>query len=728
MKNRYYRFLVALAIFGGALSFAARDSYPPLPNPLRLEAVFNPGSARRPAPILTSGAANAGDFLYVRYLDAKTLVFSYDSWGVGGPTSRPVSFSPGGTHRLVIDTSPFNQLSDRAIPKSHRLRVSYDDVTVLDAGVSVHAREADRIFIGSDPIGGTVCDAAFGGTLKNEDGLVFQGFPARLFSWRERIANLWAEDRWRFWPLLVLSLAVTWGGDKLARALAANRRESRLRWRTAIEPHALFLVCAAVSAIIFAWFVTDGTFQFNYPESFGSFYDFQARSLLHGRLDVPPEAISGEAFLVQGKYYGYFGPTPALLRIPFVALDLMAGNLSRGFMVFDYLVCLGASYLILRQAARQTRRTSLLTPAAVAFFTVNVGLGSTLFFLSSRAYVYHEAILCGCACGLVSCYFSVRYLAEPERRWWVGALIGGLLSVQARPSSGLFVLSFAGCAAVANFVRSAARRQTPAKAGDRITPRSSCRHLFVGAGCGLAILSFNGASYLKFKTFDGSPFKYHVQFDAVRLHRIGNRNFHLANLRFNFDAYLARLTFEFRRQFPFVFYTGRNSVGFRGMANDIAYYPDSQRAAFGGVQMDVIEPMLGPPLAMSGLCLLAMVATGAATIRPGLHRLFASLWLGVLPLALALFTAICTAHRFTADFCPFLITAAAFGPIALADGPGRKWMFAALSVTTLWSVGVTLALTIHYQRVEVWGVPDEARASYQRFAHWIDQGIGRDVP
>jgi hypothetical protein len=37
-----------------------------------------------------------------------------------------------------------------------------------------------------------------------------------------------------------------------------------------------------------------------------SFYDAQAQSLLHGRIDVPPEAIATEAFMRNGKAYGYF--------------------------------------------------------------------------------------------------------------------------------------------------------------------------------------------------------------------------------------------------------------------------------------------------------------------------------------------------------------------------------------------------------------------------------------
>src|SRR5208283_253356 len=36
-------------------------------------------------PLATTGKTGDGDFLYVRYLSATTVVFGYDRWGTGGP-------------------------------------------------------------------------------------------------------------------------------------------------------------------------------------------------------------------------------------------------------------------------------------------------------------------------------------------------------------------------------------------------------------------------------------------------------------------------------------------------------------------------------------------------------------------------------------------------------------------------------------------------------------------
>ncbi len=108
------------------------------------------------------------------------------------------------------------------------------------------------------------------------------------------------------------------------RLAAVTHQATRHRW---------FLVAALIATFGFTWLVTLGSFRFNAREIFGNFYDHQAVSLFAGRLDVPGDAIGGEAFEAHGKLYGYFGPTPALLRLPLVASGLAFGKLSRACMV-----------------------------------------------------------------------------------------------------------------------------------------------------------------------------------------------------------------------------------------------------------------------------------------------------------------------------------------------------------------------------------------------------------
>ena len=480
----------------------------------------------------------------------------------------------------------------------------------------------------------------------------------------------------------------------------------------ALRRHASFLATALACTVLFGWMVSFGTFAFVAEDEFGSFYDHQAAAWLHGRWDVPEPALSGEAFIVDGKVYGYFGPTPALLRLPLVIAGVGFAQTTRLFMVIDYIACLIGAYALLLLAARWSRPARELSHAAVALFTTSVGLGSTLFFLGSRAYVYHEAILCGAAFALWSGFGALRYLRFPASRWWLASLAGGVLAVHARPPIGLFALSLLGCVAVANgLVRRPARPRNepglPPEGGT--TNKDTRRHIVIAALSALGIFSFNVVSYVKFRTFEGCPLHLNVQYTPEKLAVLGNRNFHLGNLRFNSDAYLLRPALRVNAHFPYVY---REFL-------DRKKYPESRMA--------YRDQTLALPWAMPGLFALCFggSALAAATGRE-FRRPLAVLWVAAMPAALAMLTAVAVTQRYTADFLPFMIAAAAFG-VAAMDGYTktlRVVLFASALTFGAAGAGITLALTLHHQREIVWGVPEPLRQEYQRWQRNIDRYFG----
>lgn len=455
--------------------------------------------------------------------------------------------------------------------------------------------------------------------------------------------------------------------------------------------HASFLATALGCLVAFGWMLTFGTFDFRAEDSFGSFYDHQAAAWLQGRWDVPEPALSGEAFIVDGKVYGYFGPTPALRRVPFVALGLGFARGTRAWMMVDFAACLAGAYALLVLAVRWRDAAAVPGAAGVVVFTATTGLGSTLFFLGSRAYVYHEAILCGAALALWSVYFALRHLQAPAARWWIAALAGGVLAVHARPPIGLFALSVLGCAALARL---------------RDNPR---RHLGIALLSGLGVLSFNAVSYLKFGTFEGCPLRYNVQYTPEQLAVLGHRNFHAGNLRFNADAYLLQPSFSLSPRFPYVY---REYL-------DRRRYPESRMA--------YRDPTVALPWAMPGLFALAVAgATLAPAAHPALRRPLGVLGLAALPATVAMLTAVAVTQRYTADFCPALVGLAAFGVAALEPLAGPVRRLAALTAGGLAILGIliTLAFTLHHQREIVWGVPDAVRQDYQKFRTRVDAIVG----
>jgi hypothetical protein len=361
----------------------------------------------------------------------------------------------------------------------------------------------------------------------------------------------------------------------------------------------------------------------------------------------------------------------------------------------QYLGCLVATYLVLLAAAEQVRgsgqRPSRWT---VLLLTANVGLGSTIFFLGSRAYIYHEAILCGVAFALFACWCALKHLANPTGRWWIGSLACGVLSVHARPPAGLFALTLLGCVAVA-----VAWRER------RIRP-----HLVVAALSGVGVLSFNALSYLKFHSFEGAPLRLNVQYGPERLARIEGKNFHLSNLRFNTYTYLIRPNLIFDRHFPWV------SLGLSKPRRD---FPEAKS--------DFADRTLAIPYAMPSLFVLATAGCALAWRVSSRGRGGIGVtWLAVVPIAFFMLTAVATVHRYTADFCPFLVTAAAFGFVAaeLTPAPERITAYLTVTAATLWAVFLTMALTLQYQGEIVRGVPDDVRENYRHLGERIDHFFG----
>ena len=684
-------------------------SFPPIPAPFALAVTFPTGIAGRGEPLVTTGGPGDADFLAVRYLDTTTAVLVYDVWGMGGPTSAPFALRPGERRKLEIVMPTLPHVASLRSHEKRPLRVQLDGQALLQADVHFHRRAPEQFFLGTNPLGGTIARELFRGKLQTLDGRILRGGPETLFDWTER-ADWMLKNRF---GQLALAAALGVGVSLAAAGFLAGARLLRRRlWlplaapdfpRSTTPPHRAFLIAASACVLVFVAILTGATWRLIYPDTFGRFYDYQAASLLQGRLDVPSEALGGEAFVFEGKTYGYFGPTPALLRLPFVAARIKFGELTRVYLVLYYVATLAAVYALLIHVARLAAGAGSWPKARpVVWSTIITGLGSTFLFLGSRAYVYHEAILCGAACALWAGYFALRYLAAPDRRWWFPALLCGIAAVHARPPVGLFALSMLGCAALAVVAR---HLRAPQPTG-RL--RATLKPLGIALLAGLGVLSFNALSYLKFRSLEGAPLRYHVQYDANRLAGIEGRNFHASNFRFNFDGYVWRADFTLRTTFPYFFILGGNA------------------ATYLGTRLDLVEPVTAMPYTMPALVLLAVLGALAYGRWPDAREPLAVVLLASLPMSAALFTAVAMSQRYTADFCPPLLLFALFG-LTIVDLFKPRWqrvMRIVLPALTLLSVLITLAITLHYEGEAVWGVPEDVRHRYQTFRKTVDGFFG----
>ena len=232
------------------------------------------------------------------------------------------------------------------------------------------------------------------------------------------------------------------------------------------------------------------------------------------------------------------------------------------------------------------------------------------------------------------------------------------------------------------------------------------RALGIAGLCGLAILSFNGMSYLKFRTFDGAPLRLSRPYDAERLAAIDGKSFHAANIPWGFYSYVIRSNVRVEPKFPYV------RIG----------NPNPGRA-FPRAKVDLPDYLLSFPEAMPGLFALATLgALSACVLVPGARVPVSILWLAALPMSLALFAAIAIAQRYTGDFCPLFICSAAFG-VAVLDGRAAiGWSVArtAVAALTLAAVVITTFLIFDYQAN--WGpnMPESVQRRYHEFADRLD--------
>ena len=378
-------------------------------------------------------------------------------------------------------------------------------------------------------------------------------------------------------------------------------------------------------------------------------------------------------------------------------------------MLAEYLACLIFAYGILCQVFAMIRgHDDPPPPWAVVLLTANLGLGSTLFFLGSRAFVYHEALLCGMCFALASSYYTLRTLSAPERRWWIAALICGTLSLHARPPAGIFALAFLGAAALVVFLQQVFGQLSP----DHQTHRR-LKSLAIGLLCIVGLLSFNGLSYLKFKSFSGMPLEYNMQYDADRLAKVDGKAFHWSNLPLNAQAYFLRPMWLFRPTFPYLYAQGHPPT----------HFPKAR--------IDQAEPLLGLPFAMPGLFWLAAAGMiGVFLWQRALRPAWLALGFAVLPTAVALFAAFATSQRYTADFCPFLVCAASGGLVMVESLPRflRRLACALAGALTGAAILITLALTLHYQGELVWDVPEHVSQDYHALRMRVDRLFGIEHP
>ncbi len=180
---------------------------------------------------------------------------------------------------------------------------------------------------------------------------------------------------------------------------------------------------ALVLSVLIWIIATTGGRQVFVKEVLGDAFDSQAEHFLRGNVDVDSDAIRWEAMIVNGKTRMYFGPFPALLRIPlnFIypegrgAWSRISGFLAGELALFAFAGLISTAL----SGSSLSRRDQIWLGGACLFGLL---FGSPLLFLLGNLSIYSEAIIWALAWSLAALFFAWRYRRAEGRALTISLL------------------------------------------------------------------------------------------------------------------------------------------------------------------------------------------------------------------------------------------------------------------------------------------------------------------
>ncbi|HZE69339.1 MAG TPA: hypothetical protein VE135_07460 [Pyrinomonadaceae bacterium] len=428
-------------------------------------------------------------------------------------------------------------------------------------------------------------------------------------------------------------------------------------------------------------FATTGGRQIFVTEVLGGAYDSQGEHFLRGDVDVDVEAIGHEAMIVNDHVRMYFGPFPALLRIP---LNFVYpgghGKWSRISGFCAGLIALFAFAGLVRTALC----SSPLSPRARTWLgnacVIGFALGSPLLLLLGNLSIYDEAIIWGLALSLGAIFFAIRS-RQAEGSVLTRALLGFSLCVG---GALLSRVTFG-----APFILIAPLLALGLPRENRI---SNLAALILPLGAALTFYIW--LSYAKFGSLIGVNYDYYINpVHSEFAHKFGV--FSPCRIPFSFADYFSLRFPSLLRDPPFVA-AGRHSYDYASLYSN-----------------DFSEVYLPLPWC-SGWLIFGAIMGIVCLVRPSgadaFERVAALTLFGQFLCVLSFFA---LAQRYAADFYPFLtfclIVFLRSGGVALLRS--RHVMIGLIAL----SVVVNLLATVSWLIDADQNVPPKTRAVWEKF-------------
>ena len=204
-------------------------------------------------------------------------------------------------------------------------------------------------------------------------------------------------------------------------------------------------VLMTVAALVYAFLLTKTTFDPIAADHLGLTFNSMLDHLLRKRWDVDPAAVGNEAFVLDGRSYAYFGPLPAVLRLPLVLVPhwqtLYVERLSCWMAI---LLGIGAQFSAV--TAMMSKATVVIREKIEPILKLAcVGGGVPMILSFKGALIYHEAILWAWAFAMLFIAAALKGLDRgsilPVSAFYLRSTYAGLcLLTRSITGAGLFVV------------------------------------------------------------------------------------------------------------------------------------------------------------------------------------------------------------------------------------------------------------------------------------------------
>ena len=302
---------------------------------------------------------------------------------------------------------------------------------------------------------------------------------------------------------------------------------------------ALNLLDVTLVLIAALWlFTTTGGRDIFVKEVLGGAYDSQAEHFLRGDVGVDAAAIAHEAMIVNGKVRMYFGPFPALLRIPLNFI--YPGGHGKWSRISGF--CAGVIALFAFAGSVKTAlRLSPLSSSARSWIgnacMIGFALGSPLLLLLGNLSIYDEAIIWGLAWSLAALYFACRSRttegAALTRSLLAFSLCAGA-ALLSRATFGAPLVLIAPLLAIRLFHRQ---------------PIQNFTALLLPLG--VALVFYLSLSYARFGDFSGMNMRYNIN-PVQRDFAVKHGLFRVERVPYSFADYFFLRSPKLHRQAPFL--------------------------------------------------------------------------------------------------------------------------------------------------------------------------------